>query len=106
MVIPRDITVDFSEDNGPGFVAQYPGKCMTADLCLFGDVAPGDMVKHNPDGSGVVHTICLSRDQNAGLVCSQGADKERRSRRTGYSEVHANDKPTKFKGTSTEDMGY
>lgn len=103
MVIPRNITVDFSEngENGPGFVAQYPGKCMTADLCELGDISPGDLVKYNPDGSGLIHTICLARD-NGGLVCEKRSGKPIR----GYQDTHANEKPTKFTGTSVEDMGY
>lgn len=102
MVIPRNITADFSGESGPGFVAQYPGKCMTEDLCEFGNISPGDWVKYNPgEGGGLVHTICLARD-NGATLCS----REPRQRRTGYSEVHANNKPTKFQGNSVEDMGY
>lgn len=107
MPIPHNITVDFSGDGGSGIQAESPGKCMTADLCLFGDISPGDWIKRNPDGHGWVHTLCLARDSNEGLICNQGSDgKIPRNRLTGYTEVHADNKPTRYQGTSIEDMGY
>ena len=105
MSFSDNITADFSSgSDGPIIQATYSGRCMAEDLCSFGGISPGDWIQpadsdDGDGGGGWVHPLCAQQGHSL-----RGSGEKRG--KPGYQDVHANDKPTRYAGTSLEDMGF
>lgn len=95
------------------FEAQFPSKCEPDDVCIIdsGGIQPGDWIV-KIDTNRYAHAVCYADAQatthSRAEVLATPVLREDGSTAIVYDEVkdRSGDRPTRFSGTTLEDMGF